>query len=59
MTMVLATQEMGFAKQVADELCYLHQGRILEWGSPKKILESPKRKETKEFLQRLHQAGRL
>ena len=59
MTMVLATHEMGFAKQVADELCYLHQGRILEWGSPKKILESPKKSETKEFLRRLHQAGRL
>ena len=59
MTMVLATHEMGFAKQVADELCYLHQGRILEWGSPKKILENPKKLETKEFLRRLHQAGRL
>ena len=59
MTMVLATHEMGFAKQVADELCYLHQGRILEWGSPKKILENPKKSETKEFLRRLHQAGRL
>ena len=34
MTMLLATHEMGFAKQVADEVCFLHKGRILEWGSP-------------------------
>ncbi len=57
--MVLATHEMGFAKQVADELCYLHNGRILEWGSPTKILESPEEDQTKEFLKRVHEAGRL
>ena len=59
MTMVLATHEMGFAKQVADEVCYLHSGRILEWGSPSQILESPNRAETQEFLRRVHDAGRL
>jgi polar amino acid transport system ATP-binding protein len=59
MTMVLATHEMGFAKQVADEVCYLHNGRIVEWGSPANILESPNRPETKEFLRRVHDAGRL
>jgi polar amino acid transport system ATP-binding protein len=59
MTMVLATHEMGFAKQVADEVCYLHNGRILEWGSPAEILESPNRAETQEFLRRVHDAGRL
>jgi len=50
---------MGFAKQVADEVCFLHSGRILEWGRPDEILESPKRKETKDFLRRVHEAGRL
>ena len=59
MTMVLATHEMGFAKQVADEVCYLHNGRILEWGTPTAMLESPARPETKEFLRRVHDAGRL
>ncbi|MFZ4064332.1 MAG: amino acid ABC transporter ATP-binding protein [Candidatus Nanopelagicaceae bacterium] len=59
MTMVLATHEMGFAKQVADEVCFLHHGKILEWGTPEQILESPKQPETKEFLQRVHEAGRL
>ncbi len=59
MTMVLATHEMGFAQQVADEVCYLHNGRIVEWGSPAQVLGSPQAQETKEFLQRLHEAGRL
>ena len=59
MTMVLATHEMGFAKQVADEVCFLHHGKILEWGTPSQILEAPKQPETKEFLKRVHEAGRL
>jgi polar amino acid transport system ATP-binding protein len=59
MTMVLATHEMGFAKQVADEVCYLHNGRILEWGKPEEILEEPRLGETKEFIRRVHDAGRL
>lgn len=59
MTMVLATHEMGFAKQVADEVCYLHNGRILEWGKPGAILEEPRLGETKEFIRRVHDAGRL
>ncbi|NDB31364.1 MAG: peptide ABC transporter ATP-binding protein, partial [Actinobacteria bacterium] len=59
MTMVIATHEMGFARQVANELCYLHDGRILEWGSAEKVLEKPEKKETREFLYRVHQAGRL
>jgi polar amino acid transport system ATP-binding protein len=59
MTMLLATHEMGFAKQVADEVCFLHQGRILEWGAPGEILESPKLSETQDFLRRVHEAGRL
>ena len=59
MTMLLATHEMGFAKQVADEVCFLEQGRILEWGKPEEILENPKKPQTKEFLKRVHEAGRL
>jgi polar amino acid transport system ATP-binding protein len=59
MTMVLATHEMGFAKQVANEVCYLHHGRILEWGAPEEILENPRRTETREFIKRVHDAGRL
>jgi len=59
MTMVLATHEMGFAKQVADEVCYLHNGRILEWGKPEEILDQPRLPETREFIRRVHDAGRL
>ena len=59
MTMLLATHEMGFAKQVADEVCFLHKGRILEWGTPEEILEAPKLLETQDFLRRVHEAGRL
>lgn len=59
MTMLLATHEMGFAKQVADEVCFLEHGRILEWGKPEEILENPKKPQTREFLKRVHEAGRL
>lgn len=59
MTMMLATHEMGFARQVANEVCYLHKGKILEWGPPEAILENPKQPETKTFIQRVHEAGRL
>ena len=59
MTMVIATHEMGFATQVADQLCYLHRGRILERGSAREVIDDPKEPETKEFLARVHSAGRL
>lgn len=59
MTMVLATHEMGFATQVADEICFLHAGSILERGTAVQVLENPQKPETKEFLKRLHDAGRL
>ena len=59
MTMIIATHEMGFAKQVANEVCFLHRGRIIEWGSPEQILESPQLQETRDFITRVHQAGRL
>ena len=59
MTMVLATHEMGFATQVADEVCFLESGLILERGSPEQVLKSPQDAKTKDFLKRVHEAGRL
>ena len=59
MTMVLATHEMGFATQVADEVCFLKDGLILERGTPNQVLENPQLPETKDFLKRVHEAGRL
>jgi polar amino acid transport system ATP-binding protein len=59
MTMVLATQEMGFATQVADEVCFLESGLILERGSAEQVLKNPQHAKTKDFLKRVHEAGRL
>ena len=59
MTMVLATHEMGFAKQVADEVCYLEGGQIVERGSAAQIIEEPQDQRTRDFLKRVHEAGRL
>ena len=58
MTMLIATHEMAFAREVADQVAFLHDGRILEQGSPAQVLESPQRVETRRFLSRLLQAGR-
>jgi len=59
MTMVLATHEMGFATQVADEVCYLESGNIVERGTADQVLHNPQNPKTQEFLKRVHQAGRL
>lgn len=59
MTMVLATHEMGFATQVADQVCFLESGLILERGTPEEVLRAPSNPKTKEFLKRVHEAGRL
>lgn len=59
MTMVLATHEMGFATQVADQVCFLESGLILERGTHEEVLRSPSHPKTKEFLKRVHEAGRL
>jgi polar amino acid transport system ATP-binding protein len=59
MTMVLATHEMGFATQVADEVCFLESGNILERGGAEQVLKNPTNLKTQEFLKRVHQAGRL
>lgn len=58
MAIVMATHEMGFAKQVADQVCFLHHGKILERGSAM-LLTNPEQPETKEFLYRVQKAGRL
>lgn len=59
MTMVIATHEMGFARDVADRIGFVHGGRILEEGSPERILGDPVEPETRAFLDRVIRAGRL
>jgi polar amino acid transport system ATP-binding protein len=59
MTMLIATHEMGFAREVADEVCFLHDGLIVERGDPGRIFTEPERPETQRFLRRLLDAGRL
>jgi len=59
MTMVIATHEMGFATQVADELCFLSDGVIVERGTPDQVIHTPADPRTQEFLRRVHEAGRL
>jgi polar amino acid transport system ATP-binding protein len=59
MTMLIATHEMGFAREVADEVCFLHDGLIVERGDPERIFTSPEQPETQRFLRRLLEAGRL
>jgi polar amino acid transport system ATP-binding protein len=59
MTMVLATHEMGFARQVADQVCFLDGGRILERGTPAEVFGAPREERTRRFLRRVVEAGRL
>jgi polar amino acid transport system ATP-binding protein len=59
MTMLIATHEMSFAREVADEVCFLHDGRILERGAPDRIFSAPEHPETQRFLRRLLEANRL
>jgi len=59
MAMVLATHEMGFATQVADEVCFLKDGNIIERGPASQVISAPQEAETKDFLRRVHEAGRL
>jgi polar amino acid transport system ATP-binding protein len=59
MTMVLATHEMGFARDVADRIYFMHEGRVLESGPPRDVLSDPQQPRTRQFLQRLIEAGRL
>jgi polar amino acid transport system ATP-binding protein len=59
MTMILATHEMGFAREVADKVCFLDAGRILEEGTPAQIFSSPREPRTREFLSRVLEAEKL
>ena len=53
MTMIVATHEMAFARRVANEVCFLHEGVILERGDPGQVLDDPREPETRRFLQRV------
>ena len=59
MTMLIATHEMGFARDVADQVCFLDAGRILEQAPPDKLFKNPQEPRTRQFLQRIVEAGRL
>ena len=59
MTMLVATHEMSFARDVAHRVCFLDEGRILEEGSPAEIFGAPREPRTQQFLQRIVEAGRL
>ena len=59
MTMLLATHEMGFAKEIADTVCFLEAGRIVEQGPPQQMFADPEHPATREFLRRVIAAGRL
>jgi polar amino acid transport system ATP-binding protein len=58
-TILMATHEMGFAKQVSDRVCFLDGGRVLEAGPPGQVLGSPVHDRTRQFLARVIAAGRL
>ena len=59
LTMLLATHEMGFAKEVASQVCFLDDGLILERGSAQQIFENPQEERTQQFLSRVVKSGRL
>jgi polar amino acid transport system ATP-binding protein len=59
MTMLIATHEMGFARDIASRICFLDDGLILEQGLPQEIFANPKQPRTQQFLERIIEAGRL
>ena len=59
MTMIVATHEMGFAREVADKVCFLDAGVIREEGPPAQIFSSPREERTRQFLERVLEAGRM
>jgi polar amino acid transport system ATP-binding protein len=59
MTMVIATHEMGFARDVANRVAFLNEGSIVEEGSPERIFTDPEQPETRRFLDRIIAAGRM
>ena len=59
MTMLIATHEMSFARDIANRVCFLDAGRILEQGPPEEIFQHPRQPRTRQFLERIIEAGRL
>jgi polar amino acid transport system ATP-binding protein len=59
MTMLIATHEMGFARDIASRVCFLDAGVILEQGPPEQIFSHPREERTRQFLQRIIAAGRM
>ena len=59
MTMLIATHEMGFARDIASRVCFLDAGVILEQGPPERIFSAPEQERTRQFLDRIIEAGRL
>lgn len=59
MTMLFATHEMAFAREISDRVCFLHDGQILEHGPPAQLFGDPHEARTREFLQRVTDAGRI
>ena len=59
MTMLIATHEMGFARDIADRVCFLDEGVIAESGPPERLFSAPANPRTRRFLQRIIDAGRL
>ncbi len=59
MTMLIATHEMGFARDIASRVCFLDGGVLLEQGPPEQIFSAPREERTQRFLQRIVEAGRL
>jgi polar amino acid transport system ATP-binding protein len=59
LTMLLATHEMGFCREVATQVCFLDEGTVLEAGPPEQIFSEPRQARTQQFLSRVVAAGRL
>ena len=59
MTMLLATHEMGFAREVSSKVCFLYGGQVFEEGPPEQLFTAPREERTQAFLKRIIEAGRL
>lgn len=59
MTLILTTHEMPFAREISDTVCFLHDARILEMGTPEQLFGDPQQPETRAFLRRITAAGRI
>ena len=59
MTMILATHEMSFAKEVANKVCFLHEGVVHEQGTPEQMFGNPQKERTQTFLRKIVESGRL